>query len=372
MSPVLGSFAEVAQQPSDLPDGVVRPRSELWDLTHDERKPLPTGLHSESGATFSAGSLGTRGMEMTPDVPALVRQRAVANGAAGRRWLDELPEVVAALADRWGLQLARSLRGGTASYVVAATDSSGRPCVLKVGMALDTDQEDTFARSVRVHQLAGGRGCAELLDHDTSVPAMLLERLGPNLDELGMDVPEILDTITTTVHAFWRPVAADMGLPTGADKAAWLARSIETSWDELDRPCDRDVIDRALALCDQRAAAFDPRRAVLVHGDAHGWNTLEAGSGSFKFVDPEGLRSQPEHDLGVAMREYNEPLLAGDTARLVRARAELLASQCGVDPQPVWEWGFIERVSTGLANLRDIEGDEGLAFLEVAQRCLCL
>jgi streptomycin 6-kinase len=70
------------------------------------------------------------------------------------------------------------------------------------------------------------------------------------------------------------------------------------------------------------------------------------------------------------MREYNRPLLDGDTVRLARDRAELLASHCGVDPEPVWEWGFIERVSTGLANLREFEGDDGLEFLEVATRCL--
>jgi streptomycin 6-kinase len=70
------------------------------------------------------------------------------------------------------------------------------------------------------------------------------------------------------------------------------------------------------------------------------------------------------------MREYNGPLLEGDTPRLVRERAELLASLCDVDPEPVWQWGFIERVSTGLANVREFEGDDGLLFLEVAARCL--
>jgi streptomycin 6-kinase len=84
----------------------------------------------------------------------------------------------------------------------------------------------------------------------------------------------------------------------------------------------------------------------------------------------EGLWSEREHDLGVAMREYNEPLMSGDTARLVRYRAKLLARRCAVDPQKVWEWGFIERVSTGLANVRDFDNDDGAMFLEVARRCL--
>ena len=128
------------------------------------------------------------------------------------------------------------------------------------------------------------------------------------------------------------------------------------------------MIDRALDLCGRRQAAFDPRRAVLVHGDAHGWNTVSDGAGGHKFVDPEGLWSEPEHDLAVPMREYNGPLAAGDTSRLVRERAELLAGWCDVDPEAVWEWGYIERVSTGLACLRDFDGDDGAMFLEVARR----
>lgn len=303
-------------------------------------------------------------------IPELVRQRATANGAVGRRWLEHLPEVVGALADRWGLEVGRSFPGGTAAFVAAAVDASGRDCVLKVAMPLVIDGPETFTRSVLVHELADGRGCAALLAHDPDVPAMLLERLGPNLHDLGLPVPQIIDTVAATLQVFWRPVAEDCGLPTGAEKAAWLADYITATWGELGHPCPRPVVDRALAYCDERAAAFDPSRAVLVHGDAHGWNTLEAGSGSFKLVDPEGVVSEPAHDLGVPMREYNEPLLAGDTPRLVRERAEVLAGACGVDPESVWQWGFIERVSTGLANVREFDGDDGLAFLEVAARCL--
>jgi streptomycin 6-kinase len=304
------------------------------------------------------------------EVPELVRQRAMANGVAGRRWLNDLPLVVSALAERWGLEIGNSFRGGTAAFVTAATDRSGRACALKVAMPHEIDPDESFSRSVLVHQLAAGRGCAELLRHDESTPAMLLERLGPNLDDLGLPVPHILETVTTTLRLFWRPVDEKCGLPTGAEKAAWLADYITTSWDQLGRPCRREVVDRAVAYCDERAAAFDSSRAVLVHGDAHGWNTLDAGGGTFKFVDPEGLRSERAHDLSVPMREYNHPLLVGDTARLVRKRAELLAAWCEVDPEPVWQWGFIERVSTGLANVREFEGDEGMAFLEVATRCL--
>lgn len=304
------------------------------------------------------------------DVPELVQQRAMSNGSAGRQWLNDLPELVTSLADQWGLVLGQPSRGGTASFVVAATDSSGRDCVLKVAMPLDIDDRDSFARSVLVHQLADGRGCARLYEHDDAAPAMLLERLGPNLAELGMPLPQLLTTIANTLRTFWQPVGDDCALPSAIEKAHWLADHIERWWGELGQPCSRKVVDRALSYCDERAAAFDPSLAILVHGDAHGWNTLDAGKGTFKFVDPEGLRSEPAHDLSVPMREYNEPLLDGDTRHILRKRAEMLARLCNVDPEPVWQWGYIERVSTGLLNVRDFETNDGAVFLEVATRCL--
>lgn len=302
-------------------------------------------------------------------VPPLVRQRARNRGAEGRRWLAGLPDVLATLASQWDLDLGAPFAGGTAGYVVAATDASGRACVLKVAMALDATEAEAFAHCLRVHQLAAGRGCAELLAYDGAHSALLLERLGPNLHELDLPLPRLLDAVADTLRSFWRPVDGDVELPTGPEKAVWLARFITTTWDELGRPCDRETIERAVASCERRAAGVDVARSVLVHGDAHGWNTVRAGDGAHKLVDPEGLRSEPEHDLGVPMREYNVPLLAGDTALLARQRADQLASRCDADPDKVWEWGYIERVATGLANLRDFDNDDGAAFLEVARRC---
>ena len=157
------------------------------------------------------------------DVPALVRQRALSNGDAGERWLRELPDVLAALCAQWGLQLGPAYRGGTAGYVVAARDAAGLDAVVKVAMPLDDGEVAGYHRSVLVHRLADGRGCARLLAHDDTVSAMLLERLGPNLDELGMPLPRLLETVATTLRSFWRPIGHDVDLPTAVEKAAWLA-----------------------------------------------------------------------------------------------------------------------------------------------------
>jgi streptomycin 6-kinase len=53
---------------------------------------------------------------------------------------------------------------------------------------------------------------------------------------------------------------------------------------------------------------------------------------------------------------------------MVRQRAELLGSLCDVDPEAIWQWGFIERVSTGLVCMQQIDPAHGRGFLEVAAR----
>src|SRR5580698_8847484 len=78
------------------------------------------------------------------EVPELVRQRAMSSGQVGRRWLNNLPSVVTALAEHWGLEIGTSFRGGTAAFVTAAADRSGRACVLKVAMPLEIDQAQSF------------------------------------------------------------------------------------------------------------------------------------------------------------------------------------------------------------------------------------
>jgi len=98
---------------------------------------------------------------------------------------------------------------------------------------------------------------------------------------------------------------------------------------------------------------------VLVHGDVHRFNTLMVledaplEGARFKLVDPDGLFAEPECDLAVPMREYSRELLdAADTVRAARAHCAYLSRLTAVDPRAIWEWGFMERVSTGLLALR--------------------
>jgi streptomycin 6-kinase len=196
---------------------------------------------------------------------------------------------------------------------------------------------------------------------------LLLERLGRKLVDLGLAVQTQLEIICATLPALWRHTPTESGLPSGAEKGLWLSEFIERTWEHLDRPCSARLVDRALSFAEHRIEEFDPARAVLTHGDAHGWNTLEDGQGSFKLVDPDGLIAEREYDLAIPMREFNEELLAGDALLIGQERCRFLSRLTNTDARAIWEWGFIERVSSGL--LLEKEGHTQLAddFLRVAE-----
>ena len=304
------------------------------------------------------------------DLPETVRAKALIAGA--EEWLAELPELVAELAGRWSLTVGSAFPDATEAFVAAATRADGTPAVLKImvprrpppsspppppprhwvggNVAPGYDNSPASSPAVVDHahheitvlRLAGGDGCARLLDADDDRGAMLVERLGPSLADLRRPPAERLDVLTAAARRIWRPIPDGL-LPTAADKARWLDDFITRRWAELDRPCAERTVDHARQALRHRIRAYDPERAVLVHGDVHQWNALRAGDG-FKLVDPDGLHAEPEYDLGVLMREDPAELMAGDPWD----RARLLAARTGTDATAIWEWGVAERVSTGL------------------------
>jgi streptomycin 6-kinase len=271
------------------------------------------------------------------DIPDEVRNKVIADGNAA--WLDELPSVVTSLAHEWSLTVGATLRGGHAALVVEATLADETAAVLKVGVP-GTRRDLTFEATTL--RLAGGDGCASLLRDDLDRDALLLERLGAAMYDVVPDPATRHDMMCDVAARLWRPVGPDVDLPTGADRAREYSDLLPRLWEETGRACSEATVEDALACMVRRRRAHDDRHAVLVHGDVHDLNVLRAADGTFKLVDPDGLRAEPAYDLGTIVRCNPD---SGDD---LRARARRLAARTGVDATAIWEWGTIHRVVAGL------------------------
>lgn len=296
-----------------------------------------------------------------------VRQKISVLGAEGQQWLEGLDTLVHELEQEWQITVGTALAGGTEAYVARARTREGDNVILK--LAIPENSGNTgLANEITALTLTNGHGYVRLLRSDLSRRALLLEPLGMLLKDLGLSTREQIDIICTTLRESWLPISSESGLPSGASIAQGLAQFIADLWEELNRPCSQQAVDRALTFAQARAKAFDPQSAVLVHGDAHNNNTLQSlqTPSTFKFIDPDGLFAEPAYDLGVLMREWPEELLH-DPARLGRERCTYLSHLTGANMQAVWQWGFIQSMSTGLLLVRVGQKQAGTQMLKLAE-----
>lgn len=294
-----------------------------------------------------------------PRLQPMVRQRLAGLGPAGAAWQAGLDGLLAALERRWGITVERrSLPGGSGSLVAPATTAAGEPRVVKVVVPGEGVAE-ALAQEARVLGAAEGRGYARLHAYDTELGALLLDRLGRSREQTPGAPEAVLTDLATTLREAWGtdPSVAPHPEP-GEDKGSTLHALVSRLAERLGRTGAADALDpRALALAleyaGRRAAAHDPADCVVVHGDPHAGNLLrdERSPTGWSYVDPDGFAADPAYDVGVALRDFSGALLALDPAT-ARATLEhwcaLAADLTGTDPQAVWEWAYVERVSTGL------------------------
>ena len=293
-----------------------------------------------------------------------VLRNLAAQGAAGAAWRDKLPDLVRRLESEWAIRVGDAFPNATEAYVAKAVQRDGTKVALKipiVGLAKAT-------REAQFLEAAKGHGYVRLLRHDALSGAMLLERLGPQLAQQGRFGEAQVEIICATLARAWMPEIPGLDLTTGAEKASQMADYFAAAWPKLGKPCSQEAVDIALQFATARAAAFDPATAVVGHGDAHAWNTLyDPATGTYKFVDPDGLFIERAQDLSISMREGSVEFLSGNVMELSLRRCALLSRLAGVDAQAIWEWSFIECLQNGLQYLETGSKEHAAPFLAVVE-----
>lgn len=311
------------------------------------------------------GSSGTPDVLGRLQVPPAVRAHAAA-APGGAAWLAGLPRLLTALEHQWALTITGWLPGGTTSVVARATTRDGRPVVVKA--AVPGSWFDAQARTLAA---ADGNGYVRLLAHDSDRSAALLEALGPSLCGSGLSPAAQLSVLGRLARRGWRSPPSPQH---ARDKAAELAELVLRLWESLGRPCSERVVEQALVCARRRSAAFDRQEAVVLHGDVAAANAArvlaprDGTEDGFVLLDPDEFVGDRTYDLGVAVRDWCQELLhAADPASLHDGWCRTLAGVTSTDARAVADWGYLERVSTGLYALSLTAQDEALLHLRSAQ-----
>lgn len=278
-------------------------------------------------------------------IPPAVKAKLDTLGEAGVIWLANLDDTVQKFKDLWALKLGNILHGGSDSLVIEAITKQQKLAVLKISLP------DSFGlrKEATMLNLVAGKGYPQLYQQDAQAAIFLIEKLGPSLAAAPLPLADKLAISCQVLKKSWLKIDNAIPLPTGLEKANWLFDFIQKLYQEFPKALPQKAVFKAFEFIEARKDAFNIANCVLVHGDAHFENILATLDGhSYKLIDPEGLFAAPAYDLAIPMRENNEGILGKNMLKAGRERSELLAQLTGVEELAIWQWGLIERISTGL------------------------
>jgi len=254
-------------------------------------------------------------------VPA--ESRAYGLGMSPQPDLAPLALIAREAAEEWGMETGPPFALSRYSFVAPA----GEDAVLKVTPAED-DESDEEADALA---LWGGDGAVRLLRRDRARRALLLERARP-----GTDISELPETEATSIAVevgtrLWRP-AAEPFRWIGDHVPRWL-HDAEASEQE-----GRALIPLARKLY----ASLEVGREILVHGDFHHHNILEAG-GRHVAIDPKPMLGEPEYDVPSFL--WN-PLMYAMRPDVTEQRLQAFA-EAGLDQERMRAWAVIRGAYLG-------------------------
>jgi streptomycin 6-kinase len=276
-------------------------------------------------------------------------RRAVAElGAPARRWLEDLPTLLDRTVEAWGLTLHGPLASqGDTSRVVAVTTAAGGEAVLKLLVPHDEARGEADALAAW-----DGDGAARLLDRSEDGFTLLLERCRPGDDLWSVPRDDRLDVVATLLPRLWAAPVPPSAPPLRDTALRW-AREAPTGAAAHGQPSD--VADDVRRWVDELTA--DATRPVLLHGDLHPGNVLDAGSRGWVAIDPKPWVGDPAFDLaqllfneldGAHTEDRGAVPADRDAVVGLRAWVDRLSHGVDVDPGRVLRWAVVKGTGWGV------------------------
>ena len=250
---------------------------------------------------------------------------------AGAIWLERLPEIVAALAELWELQLEPPYEGANVSYVVPAIRGIER-VVLKVQWPDPESMHEAEAL-----RLWDGAGAIRLLAHDPQRHALLLERCVPGTGLAGARGVDRLGVLIAMLPRLWK--AAGAPFRSLAEEANEWRATLHADWEACGKTCERRLVDAAVEFIAELVG--DQGEQVLLHQDLHGENVLAAEREPWLVIDPKPLVGAREFSLAPIIRSAE----LGHSQAEVIHRLERLSAELGLDRRRACRWAIAQTMA---------------------------
>lgn len=247
-----------------------------------------------------------------------------------KKWLDNLPAMVAQLTHRWSLRVLEPFDHAnvTCSWVAAAVCADGTPAVLKLGMP-----HMEGAHEIQGLRFWNGNPTVHLIDADDDLGAMLLERCQPG-DMLRSEPESKQDVvIAALLKRLWQNSAPSPDRPSFRPLSEMLNSWSSETLAQAQHWPDSGLVNEGLRLFQVLTKPASTHK--LLATDLHAGNVLRAQRQPWLVIDPKPFVGDIAFD--VVQHLHNcEARLHADPIGLVNRLADLTE----VDAERLRLWTF--------------------------------
>jgi streptomycin 6-kinase len=279
------------------------------------------------------------------DLPVLTN---LGGEPGARDWIRDLPALISAVRDEFGVTLAAPLHGGSCSWVAPATMPDGTAAILKIGWP----HREMLGEPAALRHW-NGDGAVRLLGHDPARHALLLARCVPGVELGRTDAPaaDRLRIGAAILRRLWAaPPPAE--LERLADVTAEWATLAEDRLNRLHPSSDPHLLDLDPGLVAEgigllRSLPSSGGREVLLHGDLNPGNILSTGDG-WLAIDPKPMRGDAAYDPWRLLQQIDNPFSYAFPATRLRERVAILAHELSLPAERMVAWSLARQVETAL------------------------
>jgi streptomycin 6-kinase len=267
-------------------------------------------------------------------------------GDEGRKWLDEIPSIIAQYEEQWELKVLPPYKL-TYNYVAPAERADGSNAVLKIGIPGD----EGVLTEMRALRFFNGDGAVKLYETDETHNTMLLEKIVPGDMLVSLDDDtERVAILAEVIKKIDRQVPHHGEFPTIADWAKGFDRLRERN-NGATGPFDKTLFEKAEAI--YKSYVPNPLNDFLLHGDLHEENVLLSDRG-WLAIDPKGIIGVPEFETAMFLNDpFSDMPNHPDLKALVTRRIEQLADALQYDKKIIRDWAFAQSMLSTLWVLED-------------------
>ena len=267
-------------------------------------------------------------------------------GDEGKKWLEELPSLLADLEKRWQFKILNPFSHLTYNYVLKVSLFGSSAAVLKCGVPYAKINTEIAAL-----KHFNGEGSIKLLEADAELGVMLLEEAlpGRTLFEIKDDEKET-EIFANVISRLHKPLQHNADFPTVQQWFEGLTRFSQAGGAS---PFPLKLIDEACKIGKELIDSMG--KPVLLHGDLHHMNILSATRESWLAIDPKGVVGEREYEVGAFMRNPIPALTTKmDTKKILTRRIEILTDMTGFDKKRIIGWSFSQAVLAAIWCFEDM------------------